>query len=206
MIHATGREATMAIVEELTLKACRLRSLGEFSLGETVTFDVVLRGAPKVPLNGRVSSAAENGVRRSYTITFDDVDGRQADRIAMALDMARRFASTHHVEHPTGTALTRSSPRIPLDTELIYMSDALGRRRGRMTNLSTGGILMNADETDVPVGASLELRFTLPGAGELHVHARVVAHQAQSPNYNIAFYQVPAETLAALERFVAERS
>ncbi len=203
MLSAEGREPVMAIVEEVTLRACRLRSLGEFALGETVSFDCTLRGAPKVPLTGRISSSAENGVRRSYTITFDDLDGRQADRIAMALDMARRFADAHHVEHHSGTALTRSSPRISIDTEIIYMSDAHERRIGRATNVSTGGVLMNAADADVPVGAALELRFTLPGrTNEIRVHARVVAHQAQSPNYNIAFYQVPEDARVELESFV----
>lgn len=206
MISAAGGDPTMGIIEELTLRACRLRSLADFALGTPVSFDVTLRGAPKVPLTGRVTSIAENGIRRSYTIAFDDLDGRQGDRVAMALDMAQRFASSHHFESHTGTALTRSSPRIPLEIDVTYVWERSGARSARTTNLSSGGVLMNAPDTDVPVGASLELRFTLPGSpDETRLHARVVAHQMQSPNYNIAFYEVSDDVRERLERFVAAR-
>ena len=196
----------MAIIEEITPTACRIRSLAEFSLGEPVSFDFTLRGAPKTPLTGRITSSAENGVRRSYTIAFDDLDGRQSDRITVALDLARRFADAHHIEQHSGTPLTRSSPRVPVDVAVTYVSQAHGVRYGRATNISTGGILMNASDSDVAAGTTLEVSFTLPGRTHaLRLEARVVAHQSASPNYNMAFFNVPPEAHAELETYISSQ-
>lgn len=203
MVCVAGAPAVMAIVEDLNRKACRMRSLGVFRVGDAVSFDFTLRGAPTIALTGRVTSAAENGIRRSYTVTFDDPDGRQGDRIAVALDMSQRFASAHHTEAHNAEGLTRTSVRIPLDVAVSYAVGEASSRLGRMTNVSIGGILMNCDD-QIAIGASLELHFTLPDSTKrLRVRARIVAHQLQSPNYNVAFYQLPDDALQELERFVS---
>lgn len=203
MVCAGAAAPVMAIVEDINARACRMRSLGVFRIGEIVSFDFTLRGAPKLALTGRITSAAENGVRRSYTVTFEDADGRQGDRIAVALDMSRRFSAAHHPDVPTGDALTRSSARVPLDTTVRYAVEGEAARTGRVTNVSTGGILMNSSD-DIAVGATIDLQFALPDSEKtLRVRARIVAHQLHSPNYNVAFFQITDDVRMELERFVS---
>ena len=78
-----------------------------------------------------------------------------------------------------------------------------GSHAGKATNISTGGMLMNTGES-LAVGSTLELRFTL-GAVPVGVHGRIVAHQAHSPNYNIAFFDTSIVVKETLARFVSER-
>lgn len=201
MVSVNGASPVMAIIEDLNPKACRLRSITEFKIGDRVNFDFTLRGADRVALSGHILTAAENGTRRSYTITLDAAD---EDAIIVALDAAQRFAAarpTHDVQ--TANGLTRASARIPIDVPLEYSFAGRPPQTARATNVSTGGILLNSTD-EIPVGASLEVRFRLPGANhDISIHARVVAHQHESPNYNMAFYNVDPQVREELTAFVA---
>lgn len=207
MMTVNGASPVMAIVEDLTTTMCRLRSMSSFDVGDTAAFEFTLRGAPKLPLAGRIASISVNGPRRTYTIAFDARDHHQTDRIAVVLDMARRFAESHHhdVQVAAPAGLIRSSVRIVHETDVRYRSGDAAARSARMTNISSGGILMNSSD-DIPVGTSVELRFSLPNAVDpIVVHARVVAHQTLSPNYNMAFFQINEATRQTIEAFVASR-
>lgn len=201
MVSAKGASPVMGIIEELNPKACRLRSINEFSIGDRVHFDFALRGAKRLELSGAILMASQNGTRYSYTIALDAED---SDAIIVALDAAQRFAAarpTHDVQ--TGNGLTRASARIPIDAELEYSVTGKPPQKARATNVSTGGILLNSNDT-IAVGASLEIRFRLPGAGhDISVNARVVAHQQESPNYNLAFFNVDPTVREELAAFVA---
>jgi PilZ domain len=201
MVSAKGAPAVMGIIEELNPKACRLRSINEFQIGDRVQFDFTLRGANKLQLSGHVLIVTENGNRRSYTIALDAVD---ADAVVIALDASQRFAAARPVHDvQTGNGLTRASARIPIDVELQYSIAGKPPQFARATNVSTGGILLNSNDA-IAVGTSIEVRFRLPGADhDLKVHARVVAHQQESPNYNMAFFNVDPEMREELAAFVA---
>lgn len=204
MVSASGASSVMAIIEELTPKTCRLRSINVFKIGESVSFDFTLRGAQMLQLSGVVASTALNGTRRSYTIALQDID---EDRIVAALDAAQRFAIAHPVRDVhTGNGLTRASARIPVQMDVEYRILGGPLKLGHATNVSSGGILLNSED-QIIVGSAVELKFTLPGTTRpLTVHGRVVAHQHESPNYNMAFYSVGADTRAELEAFVASHT
>jgi len=201
MVSANGASPVMGIIEELSPRTCRMRSINEFHAGDTVTFDFTLRGAHKLELSGRVIDAALSGMRRSYTIALDAAN---EDAVIVALDAARRFATarpTHDVQ--TGNGLTRASARIPIDQELTYTVAGRPSRTARATNVSAGGILLNSTD-EIAVGASLEIRFRLPGSDhDINVHARVVAHQHETPNYNMAFFNIDPNVREELTAFVA---
>jgi hypothetical protein len=201
MVSANGSPAVMGIIEELNPNACRLRSISEFQIGDRLQFDFTLRGANKLQLSGHVSTVTQSGNRRSCTVALDSTD---ADAIVIALDAAQRFAVARPVHDVhTGNGLTRTSARIPIDVELQYSIPGKPPETARATNVSTGGILLNSNDA-IPVGANLEVRFGLPGADHhITVNARVVAHQHESPNYNMAFFNVDAKVRAELEAFVA---
>jgi hypothetical protein len=59
---------------------------------------------------------------------------------------------------------------------------------------------MNTDD-EIPVGASIDLEIPL-GGQHVSVRGRIVAHQAMSPNYNVAFFEVTNEARENLARFV----
>ena len=201
MVSANGAAPVMAIIEDLTIKSCRLRSMNHFNIGDTVLFDFVIRGARKVTLSGKVLTCTQNEVRRTYTVALHETD---EDAIISALDCAQRWS----VERPTpeahtGTGLTRSSTRVPVDIALEYRTAGSAPRAARATNISTGGVLMNSDD-DIAVGTAVELRLRLPnGTRHLIVQARIVAHQHRTPNYNMAFFSVAPDVKADLEAFVS---
>lgn len=201
MVSANGSSSVMGIIEDLNPKACRLRSINEFVIGDHVRFDFTLRGAKRLDLSGHVLMATQNGLRRSYTIALESTD---ADAIVVALDAAQRFSAerpVHDVQAPSG--LTRSSARIPIDAELEYCLAGKSPQKARATNVSVGGILLNSTE-NIAVGASLEVIFRLPGSDhDISAHARVVAHQQETPNYNMAFFNVDPKVREELAAFVA---
>lgn len=204
MVSVNGAPAVMAIIEELTPKTCRLRSINVFKPGDTLSFDFTLRGAQMLKLSGRVLSSALNGTRRSYTVGLEAAD---EDAVVVALDAARRFAVAHPVRDVhTGNGLTRASARIPIDVEVEYKVLGSSAKTARATNVSAGGILLNSSD-QIIVGSAVELRFRLPGAAaDISVHARVVAHQHESPNYNMAFFSIGPAVRDELEAFVAAHS
>ncbi len=201
MVSVNGAPAVMGIIEELNPKVCRLRSINELQAGDRVKFDFTLRGANRLQLSGHVLTSTTDGTRHSYTIALDSIG---PDAIAVALDSAKRFAASHATRDPhTGNGLTRSSARIPIDVELEYSIGGNPLRRARATNVSTGGILLNSTD-HIAVGESLQVRFRLPGSNHaVTVNARVVAHQPESPNYNMAFFNIDPSVREELAAFVS---
>jgi hypothetical protein len=65
-------------------------------------------------------------------------------------------------------------------------------------------VLMNCSDI-LPVGASLELKIPL-GSQTVTVNGRIVAHQQQSPNYNVAFYDITDEARDTIARFIESHS
>lgn len=204
MASANGAAPVMAIIEELTPKTCRLRSINLFKIGDTLAFDFALRGAHMLKLEGRVLSSTLNGTRRSYTIVLHTSD---EDAVIAALDAAARFAVAHPIRDVhTGNGLTRASARIPVDMEVHYTVLGGSPKIGRAMNVSNGGIQLNSID-DIAVGSAVEMRFCLPGTErEFSAHARVVAHQQESPNYNMAFFSLSHEVREELEAFVKAHS
>ncbi|MBV8497987.1 MAG: PilZ domain-containing protein [Candidatus Eremiobacteraeota bacterium] len=190
----------MAIIEELNSRSCRLRSINEFKVGDLLAFECTLRGAKALHLSGKVLSSALNGQRRSYTVVLHKAD---EDAIIVALDTAQRFSVAHPIRDVhTDTGLTRASARIPVDLAVDFKVAGGPVKVGNATNVSTGGILLNCTES-IPVGSEVEVHFTLPGSSRrLTAKARVVAHQHQSPNYNMAFFHLEPETRTELDTFV----
>ena len=201
MVSVNGASPVMGIIEDLNPKACRLRSINEFKVGDRASFDLALRGAKRLQLSGQILTAAENGARRSYTIVLKSAD---EDSIVAALEAGQRFAAARPAQDiQTANGLTRASARIPIDASLEYALAGGPTQTARATNVSTGGIQLNSTD-DIRVGASIEVRFRLPGADhDITVHARVVAHQQESPNYNMAFYNVDPKVREELTAFVA---
>lgn len=201
MVSVNGASPAMGIIEQLDPKTCRLRSINTFERGDAVKFDFTLRGARKLELSGRVIDAMQSGARRSYTIALDAAN---EDAVVAALDAAQRFAIARPMQDvQTGNGLTRTSARIPIDQELVYTVGGNPPRTARATNVSTGGILLNSRD-EIAVGASIAVSFRLPGADhDITVSARVVAHQQETPNYNMAFFNVDPKVREELAAFVA---
>ena len=204
MVSANGAAPVMAIVEDLSLKECRLRAVATFAQGDRVTFDFTAHGVSKAPVRGHVIAHNENGARRTYTIAIDTSDSRAMDQLAIAVDAARRHAAVKHGhEVPTENGLTRAHVRVTANFELTYRVDGQPSRSARATNISVGGMLMNCND-HIPVGATVELNFTLPGeAARLTATARIVAHQEASPNYNCAFFSLSEAAKIEIAHFVS---
>jgi uncharacterized protein (TIGR02266 family) len=194
----------MGIIEEVTSTQIRLRSMSTFKEGDTLSFDLTLRGAPKTPLKGRITSAGISGTRKIYVISLKELAQEKQRALTDALDAAKSFhGRTHHDGEQLG-GLTRSSVRVPVDMDVRFTHDG-ATDSGRSTNISTGGILMNFGKS-IPIGTSVEVMFTLPGQSrELQAHARIVAHQQQTPNYNVAFHSIDEAVRAAIAQFVASK-
>ncbi len=62
---------------------------------------------------------------------------------------------------------------------------------------------MNSTD-DIAIGANLDITFRLPHSDrEINVHARVAAHQQETPHYNMAFFNVEPKVREELTAFVA---
>lgn len=204
MVSANGGTPVMAIVEDLSLKECRLRAVAAFAAGDRVAFDFTAHGVSKAPVRGHVTAHSENGARRTYTIAIDASDSRAMDQLAIAVDAARRHAAIklgHEV--PTENGLTRAHVRVTANFELTYRAGEGPSRSARATNVSVGGMLMNCSD-HIPVGATVELHFALPGeATPITATARIVAHQEASPNYNCAFFSLSEAAKIEIAHFVS---
>jgi hypothetical protein len=201
MVSCDGRAPVMAIVEQLTSAQCRLRSVNAFDIGASVAFAVVIHGADSVHLSGRVTAQRQSGPRFTYDVVLENAP---AAEIARAVEVARARRGAASADAQSGSALTRASIRVPVDFEVQYLAEKSGLRTARATNLSTGGMLMNSTD-DLAVGTSLEVRFML-GTTPVSVNGRIVAHQAATPNYNIAFYDIRPLVKETLARFVNSAS
>ena len=194
----------MGIIEEVTSTQVRLRSMSTFKEGDTLSFDLTLRGAPKTPIKGRITSAGTSGTRKIYIISLKELAQEKQRTVGEAINAAKTYhGRTHHDGEQLG-GLTRSSVRVPIDVDVQFTHDGV-TDTGRATNISTGGLLMNFGKA-IPVGTSVELSFTLPGmSSELKAHARIIAHQQQTPNYNVAFHSIEDAVRAAIAQYVASK-
>lgn len=203
MVTAAGSSPVMAIIEHLDAARCRMRSVNPFEIGVRVAFSAVIHGAAPIPLQGTIASRSQAGPRFIYTV---EIDGDSS--VIAAIERAVEIARTRSV-HPapdvaTNNGLTRASVRVPVDFPLRFTTTDGNAHDARATNISAGGILMNASE-QLSVGASLELHFLL-GDVPVSVHGRIVAHQDATPNYNIAFYDVRELVKETLARFINRAS
>jgi len=198
MVSSGGKAPVMAIIEEISAAECRMRSVNFFASGADVEFSVVLHGSAPIPLRGTIASATRNGSRLAYVVVLESTV-REAYAIARAVGIARARSQPHAPEVHTGNGLTRSSVRVPVDFAFHY-AQAGSEGVARATNLSTGGLLMNSHER-LAVGAALELRLPL-GQEMTRLHGRIVAHQADTTSYNLAFYDISNAARDALARYV----
>lgn len=194
----------MGIIEEVSSTQVRLRSMSTFKEGDVLSFDLVLRGAPKTAFKGKVSSAATSGTRKVYTISFKDLPTDQQRSVTAAMDAAKSFHGRVHHDGEQLGGLTRSSVRVPCDMDVHFKHEG-GEDIGRATNISTGGVLMNFPK-NLGVGIAIEVSFTLPDTDRvLNAHARIVAHQQQTPNYNVAFHSIDESVRSAIAAYVATK-
>jgi hypothetical protein len=203
MIKVNAASApVMGIIEEVTNTQVRLRSMSAFVEGDKLEFDLTLRGAPKTHLTGRITSAAQSGTRKVYVLSLKDLPQEQQRSIGAAAAAAKEHSRGNHDGEQTG-GLTRSSVRVPVQMDVRFTFGGGVEQVGRATDISIGGILLNF-HTNIPVGSAVELSFRLPGGDrDHHAQARVVAHQQQSPNYNMAFHTISDGVRAAIAVYVA---
>jgi hypothetical protein len=197
MVSAGGGSPVMAIIEALNASECKMRSVNAFAIGARVEFALTIHGRPSIALEGTIASIKQNGPRFLYVVSLRPTQ-LQRDAILRAVESAASRAATRDVK--TDNGLTRASVRIPVDIELRYTLAGGPAGTARALNISTGGVYINAT-AEIPVGAALELDIPL-GAERVKVHGRVVAHQATTPNYNIAFYEITSETRERLAHFI----
>jgi hypothetical protein len=193
-----GSSTVMAIIEHLDHAECRMRSVHAFPIGAHLEFTVSVHGAAPIPLRGEIAASKQNGPRFAYVVVLRNA-AENTEAIAKANEAARTRA-TAQAEVAGIDGLTRSSVRVPVDFVLRYKQLGLGARAAQAINLSTGGVHMNTDD-EIPVGASIDLEIPL-GGQQVALRGRIVAHQALSPNYNVAFFEVTNEARQNLARFI----
>ena len=203
MLSADGGSPVMAIIEHLTATECRMRSVNQFEIGASAEFSVVVHGVPPIALRGTIETCRPNGPRKIYTLQLE-TSFRQSEAIAFAVRKALARIAARAQDAPSNNGLTRASVRIPVDFALSYTQAGSEPRDAQATNISTGGLLMNCADS-LQIGLNIQLRFLL-GQEAVTIRGRIVAHQSMSPNYNIAFYDVPAQTTVALARYVADHA
>jgi hypothetical protein len=201
MVHTNGAPPVLAIIEHASAAECRMRSVNFFEVGAELEFSIAIHGAPTVALRGTVVSRRQNGSRHEYIVTLRTTI-EQAEAIAKATQLARERAASHLPDVQTGNRLTRTNLRIPVDFALRYTQPGAEPRSARATNLSIGGILMNTDDL-LPIGTSIQMDLPIEDFF-VTVLGRIVAHQAMSPNYNVAFYEVRKEAHDSIMRFIDE--
>jgi hypothetical protein len=193
-----GASSVMAIIEHLSAAECRMRSVHGFPIDTQLEFTLSVHGAPTVPLRGKIIASKQSGPRYAYVVALQNA-GEHSEAIAKANDAARARA-TAQADVKSIEGLTRSSVRVPVDLMLRYAQLGAQARRAHAINISSGGVHMNTDD-EIPVGAAIDLEIPLEGK-HVKVRGRVVAHQAFSPNYNVAFFEVTNEARDYIARFI----
>ncbi len=203
MVNVIGGSPVMAMIENLSAAECRMRSVNAFAIGAHVAFELAIHGTPTLALQGTIASIKQNGPRFSYVVSLHGTPA-QTDAIRQTVELARSRATRQATDVKTDNGLTRASVRIPVDFELQYTRPDGTSRTARALNISTGGVHMNVAD-DIPVGTALQLDVPL-GSERVKVHGRVVAHQAASPNYNVAFYEMAGEARERIAAFIVRHS
>lgn len=202
MVGTGSASPVMAIIEVLNSAECRMRSVNVFAVGAPVEFSLTMHGSTAIPLRGTIASGTKNGPRFSYVVTLHAAPG-QTEAIAHANEAARSRAA-RAADIATNNGLTRSSVRIPVDFELRFTDLGGESRAARAINISTGGLHMNT-LAEVQVGTAVVIAMLLD-TEPVKVHGRIVAHQAASPNYNVAFYDVDPATRERIAQFIDAHS
>jgi PilZ domain-containing protein len=101
----------------------------------------------------------------------------------------------------------RRAARVPLDVPVLVRLTAVGEIQGReiptrMTDLSIGGLALEADQT-LSVNAEVLTQFTLPGSGvTIHAIGRIV-NANSTGRAGVRFTFVPEEDRNLLESWLA---
>jgi hypothetical protein len=203
MVSDGGNAPAMAIIEHVSHSQCRMRSMNVFDVGDQLEFPLAVHGSPTIALSGTVVSRKQIGPRYAYVISLK-ATSTQGEAIVKAAESVDVRSAPHTPDVHTGTGLTRTGVRIPVDIEVRYTQAGSPARVARATNISTGGVLMRTTD-ELPVGASLELEIPF-GAELVTAHGRIVAHPHMTPNYNIAFYHMTNEARDIIARFIDSHS
>ena len=106
--------------------------------------------------------------------------------------------------------LRRKEPRVPMEIAIDFWSDS-NFYTGFATDISQGGIFI-ATVDGPPMGREVDLQFSLPEGRKLHILGTVrwvrVANDRTPdifPGVGVQFLDLPAESAAAIRRFVAIR-
>ncbi|HTV91176.1 MAG TPA: PilZ domain-containing protein [Verrucomicrobiae bacterium] len=199
MVRAGNSPPAMAIVEHASHSECRMRSVSMFDINERLEFALSVHGAPRVALTGTIVSRKQNGARWAYLLALRTTPA-QAEAIAAATEKARERSAEHTPAQDAPSGLVRAAVRIPVTFDVHYTLLGSTGRIARATNISVGGVLMNTRD-ELAVGASIEMQIPLD-SDRVSAKGRIVAHQLQSPNYNVAFYDITDEARDTITRFI----
>lgn len=100
----------------------------------------------------------------------------------------------------------RKYPRVPISVKVTNLSSG-NFTYYQASNISAGGMFIKADEP-LSVGSELRLRFSLPGAEDIKVHAKVVRNQSGDPakgvpsGMGIRFIDVGDEDREVINQFI----
>jgi hypothetical protein len=93
----------------------------------------------------------------------------------------------------------RGSPRKPLVAEVEYETAGV-RAKARINNVGTLGVFIE-EESRLPVGARLKLRFRLPDDHTIEAEG-VVAHRQTGVGMGVAFVTIGAEAVRRIRDFI----
>ena len=219
-VRAPGIAAANAIVEHVTVSACRLRSVVHFELGTALSFDFGVPGR-SVPLRGRVTGRVAAGPRFIYRLALEKLDVERAEALARAVaDWYRHqeIASVHERASSHDEALTRAHRRVPTQFPVSFRLPNEEPKDGRASDISSGGLSISCSEPLVD-GMTVELDFTPPSDvlayvpesvsnrpfSAVGVRARVVWHRVvgcEYYSYGLAFVELSDTARHEIARYV----
>ena len=164
-VSCYGIAPSNAIIEELDATSCRFRTVVSFDAGAPVDLATEVWGEPAM-LRGTVVKRTVQSPRFTYQIRLDRMPADSARELADEINERQRRATVEkNVEAianiPTTERLIRSSVRVPTDFSIVYRTAKSGYKVAEACDVSSGGLLMLCD-TELTIGAAMELRFTLP--------------------------------------------
>jgi hypothetical protein len=219
LLHARGRSPVKAVVEQLNLTGCRVRSVLLFDVGSALAFDFGPADKP-FRLSGRVAERTGNGPRFTYRVVLDALPV-EAEVLMLAVLQWRRQRAAGGVpaaEPAAGDGLARAQTRVATQFPVSFrtrqgeeFSDA------RAGDLSTAGISLSCKEP-LGEGRLLYLRFTLPHEGiagpggstarpfpQMEVSARVIWRRSAGLGlftYGLVFFEIDPAHRAEIKRYV----
>jgi len=164
-VSARGVAPGQAVIEQLSATECRFRTVLFFVPNDVVELEFGNGTATNV--RGRILSRLSIGPRFSYRITLDIMSARETDTLARALATTyRRDAMSRSLDRlktsiSTTDQPTRTSHRVVAQFPLLYRCGSEAFKSASAGDISASGLLMVANER-CEIGATLDLRFTLP--------------------------------------------